>query len=328
MEFLEFEQPLKEIEAKIEDIELFGKGAKKRQIAELKKKREKLRSEIYGKLTPWQTVKVARHPNRPYTLDYIENVFSDFQELHGDRFYADDPAIVAGFARFRGRAVCVIGHQKGRNTKQKIYRNFGMPRPEGYRKALRVMRLAEKFGMPVFTLIDTPGAYPGLEAEERGQAEAIAVNLREMSLLRVPIIVTVTGEGGSGGALAIGIGDRVNMLRYSIYSVISPEGCAAILWKDAARAEEAASALKLTTADLKGLGLIDEIIEEPAGGVHVAPEELYPGFSETLSTQLEELTAMKEKDLLEERYIKFRKMGKYLESGKSSAAGKGGGDAV
>jgi len=328
MEFLEFEQPLKEIEAKIEDIELVGKGQKKRQLAELKKKREKLRSEIYQKLTPWQTVKVARHPNRPYTLDYIENVFSDFQELHGDRFYADDPAIVAGFARFMGEPVCVIGHQKGRNTKQKIYRNFGMPRPEGYRKAMRIMKLAEKFSMPVFTFIDTPGAYPGLEAEERGQAEAIAVNLREMSLLRVPIIITVTGEGGSGGALAIGVGDRINMLQYSIYSVISPEGCAAILWKDAARAQDAASALKLTAVDLKDLKLIDQVIEEPVGGAHVAPEELYPRLSKTFSAQLEELTSMKEKELLEERYLKFRKMGKYLENGKSQAVGKGGGDAV
>jgi len=324
MEFLDFEQPLKEMEAKIEDLELFGKGAKKKNgLTELKKKRERIRGELYGKLTPWQTVKVARHPNRPYAMDYIENVFTDFQELHGDRFYADDPAIVAGFARFEGKAVCVIGHQKGRNTKQKIYRNFGMPRPEGYRKVLRIMKLAEKFKMPVFTLIDTPGAYPGLEAEERGQAEAIAVNLREMSLLRVPIIVTVTGEGGSGGALAIGVGDRINMLQHSIYSVISPEGCAAILWKDASRAEDAASALKLTAKDLKGLKLIDEIIEEPVGGVHVAPEELYPRLAENFSTQLEELTAMKEKELLEQRYLKFREMGKYLEGGKSQATGKG-----
>src|SRR6185503_18069365 len=215
---------------------------------------------VYAGLTPWQKTKVARHPDRPYTLDFIGALFTEFTELHGDRRYGDDPALVAGFALYKDRPVAVLGHQKGRDTKQKIYRNFGMPKPEGYRKALRVMKLAEKFGRPIFTFVDTPGAYPGLDAEERGQAEAIAFNLREMSALRAPIIVNVTGEGGSGGALAIAVGDRVNMLEHAVYSVISPEGCASILWRDAARAEEAATAMKITALDLEGFGIIDAIV--------------------------------------------------------------------
>jgi acetyl-CoA carboxylase carboxyl transferase subunit alpha len=269
---------------------------------------------VFASLTPWQVVQVARHPRRPHTLDYVGAFVGDFVEVHGDRRFAEDPAMVTGMGKFRGRPVCVVGHQKGRDTKQKVLRNFGMPRPEGYRKALRVMRMAERFSLPIFAFIDTPGAFPGLDAEERGQAEAIAYNLQVMSRLRVPVIVTVTGEGGSGGALAIGVGDRVNMLQHSIYSVISPEGCAAILWKDAAKAEEAAAALKLTAQDLKGLGLIDRVIQEPPGGAHADPAATIAAVEEALAEDLAELDRLCPDDLYEARYQKFRAMGTYLET--------------
>jgi acetyl-CoA carboxylase carboxyl transferase subunit alpha len=259
----------------------------------------------------WDRVKLARHPNRPYTLDYIEMLFTGFTEVHGDRRFGDDPAMVAGFARFHDQPCVVIGHQKGRTTKQRQKRNFGMPKPEGYRKALRVMKLAEKFGRPIFTLIDTPGAYPGIDAEERGQAEAIAYNLREMAKLRVPVIVTVTGEGGSGGALAIGLGDRVMMLENSIYSVISPEGCAAILWRDKAFAEQAARALRLTAPDLLEFGLIDQIVPEPPGGAHMNHEEAGNLLDAYLSDALNSVRSLSCEKRLARRYEKFREMGKF-----------------
>jgi acetyl-CoA carboxylase carboxyl transferase subunit alpha len=310
----EFERPILDLEAQIENLSLFGDDqSREKELAALRKKLEKIRREVFSKLTPWQVVQVARHPQRPYALDYVQALFTDFTELHGDRHFADDPALVGGFARFCGEPVCVIGHQKGRDTKQKIHRNFGMPRPEGYRKALRFMRMAEKFHRPVFTLIDTPGAYPGMDAEERGQAEAIAVNLKAMALLKTPIIVTVTGEGGSGGALALGVGDRVNMLQYAIYSVISPEGCAAILWKDASQAEAAAAALKLTAPDLLELGLIDRIVDEPMGGAYVAPQVVYEGLKRLWGEQLAELRALSVEELLDRRYQKYRAMGAFLE---------------
>src|SRR5262245_42799234 len=263
-----------------------------------------------GELTPWEKTQVARHPGRPYTLDYVQGLCTEFTEMHGDRRFGDDPALVCGFAFYHDRPVAVIGHQKGRDTKQKIYRNFGMPKPEGYRKALRVMEIASKFGRPIFCFVDTPGAYPGLDAEERGQAEAIAFNLREMAGLRTPVIVTVTGEGGSGGALAIAVGDRVNMLEHSVYSVISPEGCASILWRDAARAEEAATAMKITAVDLKGLGVVDEIIPEPPGGAHVSHERLFESVDRVLKEQLAELSRLDADALVEGRYRKFRSMGR------------------
>jgi acetyl-CoA carboxylase carboxyl transferase subunit alpha len=306
----DFERPILELEAQIENLQLFGEGkSKEKELAALKKKLEKLRRETFAKLTPWQVVQVARHPKRPYTSDYLQEMFTDFQEFHGDRRYADDPAIISGFARFHDRPVCVVGHMKGRDTKQKIYRNFGMPRPEGYRKALRVMQLADKFHIPIFTFVDTPGAYPGMDAEERGQAEAIAVNLEAMARMRTPIIVTVTGEGGSGGALALGVGDRVNMLQYAIYSVISPEGCAAILWRDAEQAEAAAAALKLTAPNLLELGLIDRIVEEPPGGAHVDPSMVCAGLDRVLREELAELDCLSPEELFEARYQKFRAMG-------------------
>ena len=260
--------------------------------------------------TPWQRTQIARHPNRPYTLDFIQALCTDFVELRGDRTFADDPALVCGFAFYREQPVAVIGHQKGRDTKQKIYRNFGMPKPEGYRKALRIMHLAEKFKRPILTFVDTPGAYPGIDAEERGQAEAIAFNLREMIPLEVPVIVTVTGEGGSGGALAIAIGDRVNILENSVYSVISPEGCASILWRDAARAEEAAARMKITATDLKSFGLVDEIIPEAAGGAHEDPEAMFRALDAVITRQLQELSALPVPALVNGRYDKFRNMGR------------------
>src|SRR5216117_4162604 len=264
-------------------------------------------------LSAYQKVQLARHPQRPYFLDYIQHLCPDFVEMHGDRRFADDPAIVAGFGSLRGRPVCMIGHQKGRDTKQRQYRNFGMPKPEGYRKALRVMKLAEKFHRPILTLIDTPGAYPGIDAEERGQAEAIAVNLREMSQLRVPIIATVTGEGGSGGALAIGVGDRVNMLEYSIYSVIAPESCSAILWRDQQHAAEAAAALKLTPEDLRQFHLIDEVIPEPEGGAHNDHAGMAECLGVVLERQLRELEEIPIEKVLQNRYEKFRAMGAFAE---------------
>jgi acetyl-CoA carboxylase carboxyl transferase subunit alpha len=286
--------------------------------AELERIRQQvaeLRHEFYTHLGAWQRAQIARHPQRPYTQDFIGLLFTDFVELHGDRAYGDDKAIVAGLAKFHGRPVAVIGHQKGRDTKQRLVRNFGQPKPEGYRKALRVMELAAKFSRPVFTFIDTQGAYPGIDAEERGQAEAIARNLREMARLPVPIIVTVTGEGGSGGALAIAVGDRVNILENSFYSVISPEGCAAIMWRDSSKAETAAVALKITANDLKELGIVDEIVAEPEGGAHTSYEAASRLLDAVLDRQLVALTNESTKDLLDARYEKFRNMGQFFDLG-------------
>ena len=308
---LDFEAPLLDLQKEIDELARFpGDREKEREAARLRAELDRRRREVYGALTPWQKAQVARHPARPYLLDYAAALFEEFVEVHGDRRFADDPALVCGFARFRGRAVAVLGHQKGRDTKQKIYRNFGMPKPEGYRKALRVMKMAEKFNRPIVTFVDTPGAYPGLDAEERGQAEAIAYNLREMAVLRVPVIVNVTGEGGSGGALAIAVGDRINMLEHSIYSVISPEGCASILWRDPSRAEEAATAMKITAPDLKALDIVDEIVPEPAGGAHSRPEELFGTLSTLIERQLEELSAVPREELPRARQQKFRRMGR------------------
>ena len=268
-----------------------------------------LRREFYTHLSAWQRTQLARHPQRPYTLDFVRLLFTDFSELHGDRAFGDDPAIVAGFARFHGRPILVVGHQKGRDTKQRLARNFGQAKPEGYRKALRLMHLAAKFGRPIFTFVDTPGAYPGLDAEERGQAEAIARNLREMSRLPVPIIVTITGEGGSGGALAIAVGDKVNMLENTVYSVISPEGCASILWRDAAMAERAAEALCITAGDLSAMGIIDTVVAEPEGGAHLDHEAAAQLLDAVLVRDLEELSTISATELLARRYEKFRHMG-------------------
>jgi acetyl-CoA carboxylase, carboxyl transferase, alpha subunit len=315
--FLDFEQPIAELEAKIEELRFVQEDSAvdiSEEIARLQKKSATLTKDIYGKLTAWQVSQVARHPQRPYTLDYLQAIFTDFEELHGDRAYADDPAIVGGFARFNGQPVMVIGHQKGRDTKEKIYRNFGMPRPEGYRKALRLMHLAEKFGTPVLTFIDTPGAYPGIGAEERGQSEAIARNLYEMSKLRVPVVCTVIGEGGSGGALAIGIGDVVQMLQYSTYSVISPEGCASILWKSAEKASEAAETLGITSQRLKTLGLIDKIISEPLGGAHRDFDTLMQAMKKALQDSLHPLQGKSADELLKSRYQRLMDYGKFKEA--------------
>jgi acetyl-CoA carboxylase carboxyl transferase subunit alpha len=307
----------KEIERLEKDVEELRQLAGDEEAdAELRRIREQvaeLRREFYTHLGPWQRAQVARHQQRPYTLDFIALLFTDFIELHGDRGFADDKAIVAGLAKFHGRPVAVIGHQKGRDTKQRLVRNFGQPKPEGYRKALRVMQLAAKFRRPIFTFVDTQGAYPGIDAEERGQGEAIARNLREMARLPVPIIVTVTGEGGSGGALAIAVGDRVNILENSFYSVISPEGCASIIWRDSTKAETAAAAMKITAKDLKELGIVDEIIEEPEGGAHTDHEAASRFLDEVLDRQLVELTNQLIRDLLDARYEKFRKMGQFFD---------------
>jgi acetyl-CoA carboxylase carboxyl transferase subunit alpha len=308
-----------EIERLEKDVEelrhLAGDEEADAELERIRQQVFELRKEFYSHLGPWQRAQIARHTHRPYTLDYIGMLFTDFLELHGDRGYGDDKALIAGLAKFNGRPIAVIGHQKGRDTKQRLLRNFGQPKPEGYRKALRVMQVAAKFGRPVFTLIDTPGAYPGIDAEERGQAEAIARNLREMVRLPVPIIVTVTGEGGSGGALAIAVGDRVNILENSFYSVISPEGCAAIMWRDATKAETAATALKITAQDLKELGIVDEIVPEPDGGAHVDPEGAAHLLGVVLDRELLALTQQATKDLLEARYEKFRKMGQFFDFG-------------
>ena len=303
----QFDEPIAAIRRQID--EMTAAEADPGLIEELQRKLTKVASEIYSKLTPWQKTLVARHPQRPYTLDFIAFLFDEWEEIHGDRKFGDDPAIVAGFARFRSQPCAVIGHQKGRNTKEKIVRNFGQPRPEGFRKALRVMKLAEKFKVPIFTFIDTQGAYPGVGAEERGQAEAIATNLREMAALQVPVIVSVVGEGGSGGALAIAVGDRVYMLEHAVYSVISPEGCAAILWKNAAAAPEAAAAMKITAQDLKKLGVIDEIVPEPSGGAHADAKRAAELLEPFLDRGLRELQKLKPSLLIEERFEKFRKMG-------------------
>ena len=271
-----------------------------------------LREELTGPLTPWQRVQVARHPQRPHLLDYIPLLFEDFSEVHGDRSFSDDPAMVGGFAWFRGKPVMVMGQQKGHDTQQKLKRNFGMPKPEGYRKALRLMNMAAKFHRPIFTFVDTPGAYPGIDSEERGQAEAIARNLRDMVRLPVPIIVTVTGEGGSGGALAIAVGDRILILENSVYSVISPEGCASITWRDATKATTAADALKMTADDLKSLGIVDNIVAEPAGGAHVDPRQMAETLSNSLQQALDEVSGLSPDALLEQRYQKFRNMGQFF----------------
>ncbi|HEX8169488.1 MAG TPA: acetyl-CoA carboxylase carboxyltransferase subunit alpha [Thermoanaerobaculia bacterium] len=306
----QFEEPILRIRRRIDELSAMdSEPPREAEIAELRQKLTKVSHEIYANLTPWQKTLVARHPQRPYTLDFISLLFEEWMEIHGDRKFGDDPAVVAGFARFRGTPCCVIGHQKGRNTKEKVVRNFGQPRPEGFRKALRVMKLAEKFRLPIFCFIDTQGAYPGVGAEERGQAEAIAVNLREMAALEVPVIVAVIGEGGSGGALALGVGDRVLMLEHAVYSVISPEGCAAILWKNAAAAPEAASAMKITAADLKRLGIIDEIVPEPPGGAHSDANAAAELLAPYLERSLRELQKLKPPQLGEERYKKFRRMG-------------------
>ncbi|HVT42753.1 MAG TPA: acetyl-CoA carboxylase carboxyltransferase subunit alpha [Thermoanaerobaculia bacterium] len=306
----QFEEPILAIRRRIDELStLDDDSSQAAELVELRDKLIKVSAEIYSNLTPWQKTLVARHALRPYTLDFIPRLFSDFIEVHGDRKFADDKAIVGGFAEFGQRACVVIGHQKGRDTKEKIARNFGMPRPEGYRKALRIMKLAEKFDLPILTFIDTPGAYPGLGAEERGQAEAIAVNLREMAGLTVPIIVTVTGEGGSGGALALGVGDRVFMLEHAVYSVISPEGCAAILWKDPGAAQEAARAMKMTADSLLELGVIDEIVPEPFGGAHSDHDQAADLLRPYLAKSLEELSKLDRRQLTEGRYRKFRKMG-------------------
>ncbi len=308
---VDFEAPLLELQKRIDELAAFpGDAGKEREVLKLRDELDSRRREVYASLTPWQKTLVARHPNRPYTLDYVQALCTDWTEVRGDRRFADDPALVCGFAFFHDRPVAVVGHQKGRDTKQKIHRNFGMPKPEGYRKAMRVMEIAAKFGRPILSFVDTPGAYPGLDAEERGQAEAIAYNLREMAGLATPVIVTVTGEGGSGGALAIAVGDRVNMLEHSIYSVISPEGCASILWRDAGRAEEAATAMKITAPDLKALGLVDEIIPEPPGGAHTSHELLFKNVDRLLMEQLVELSKLPPDSLLEARYRKFRSMGR------------------
>ncbi len=306
----DFEAPLLALQKRIDELAAFpGDPAKEQETRRLRQELAERRRSVYAALTPWQKTLVARHPNRPYMLDYVAALFTEFTELHGDRLFGEDPALIAGFALYKDRPVAVIGHQKGRDTKQKIFRNFGMPKPEGYRKALRVMRLAAKFSRPVLSFVDTPGAYPGLDAEERGQAEAIAHNLREMARLPTPVIVNVTGEGGSGGALAIAVGDRVNMLEHSVYSVITPEGCASILWRDASRAEEAATAMKITASDLEGFGLIDEVVVEPPGGAHIDPEALFASLDRVLEAQLRELSAIPMDALLEARYQKFRRMG-------------------
>jgi acetyl-CoA carboxylase carboxyl transferase subunit alpha len=307
----DFEAPLLDLQRRIDALGAFpGDPVKEKEAGRLRSELGERRREVFGKLTPWQKTLVARHPNRPYVLDYVEALCTEWTEIHGDRRYGDDPALVCGFALFRERPVAVIGHQKGRDTKQKIYRNFGMPKPEGYRKALRVMQLAAKFHRPILTFVDTPGAYPGLDAEERGQAEAIAYNLREMARIATPIIVTVTGEGGSGGALAIAVGDRINMLEHSVYSVISPEGCASILWRDSARAPEAASAMKITAPDLKAFGIVDEVIPEPPGGAHSDHEVLFDAVGNVLERELRELVALPPAALAEARYAKFREMGR------------------
>ena len=316
--FLEFEQPIAELETKIEELRYVQDDAAadiSEEIQRLTKRSQSLTKDIYGKLTPWQVAQVARHPQRPYTLDYIQALFTHFEELHGDRSYADDPSIVGGLARFANEPCMVIGHQKGRDTKEKILRNFGMPKPEGYRKALRLMHLAEKFQLPVFTFIDTPGAYPGIDAEERGQSEAIGRNLFEMARLRTPIIVTVIGEGGSGGALAIAVGDLILMLQYATYSVISPEGCASILWRSAEMAPDAAEALGITASRLKALGLIDKIVPEPLGGAHRDPQATAQSLRKALAEALKQLQQKKPKELVEERLERLMSYGKFKEAG-------------
>ncbi|MEE8496483.1 MAG: acetyl-CoA carboxylase carboxyltransferase subunit alpha [Xanthomonadales bacterium] len=313
-DYLDFEQPIAELQAKIDELRNVGSDNAINLDAEIQRLQVKMHQkirEIFKELTPWQISQLSRHPLRPYTLDYVEKIFDEFHELHGDRAFADDHAIVGGLARFRGRAIMFIGQQKGRDTKAKIFRNWGMPRPEGYRKALRLMNMAARFRLPLITFIDTPGAYPGVGAEERGQSEAIARNLQVMSRLPIPIICTIIGEGGSGGALAIGVGDRVNILQYSTYSVITPEGCAAILWKDAANAENAATALGITSDRLNELGLVDQVIPEPLGGAHKDPDKVADQIANCVAAQLEVLDAQTTDQLLDARYKRLLSFGEF-----------------
>lgn len=317
---LDFEKPVIELEKKINELKKLSLDEKMDLSGEIKKleeKLEKLKKETYENLAPWQRVQIARYPKRPYTLDYVNMIMTDFIELHGDRNFSDDKAIVAGFAKIDGIKICVIGHQKGKDTKENLERNFGSAHPEGYRKAIRVMKLAEKFKLPVICFIDTPGAYPGIGAEERGQAGAIAYNLKEMAALEVPIVVTVIGEGGSGGALGIGVGDRISVLENAYYSVISPEGCASILWRDRAKAPEAAEVLKLTANDLLELGIIDDVIKEPLGGAHRDPEMTANNIKKKIIKYLDELGRLSKKELIDARYEKFRKIGVFEEGGES-----------
>jgi acetyl-CoA carboxylase carboxyl transferase subunit alpha len=309
-----FEEPLIELRQRLEELESFPEGTgRRKELEALRSQLAKKTKDIYSRLSRWEQTLVARHPDRPYTLDYVNALTEDWVEIHGDRAFADDPAIVAGLGTFQGRSVAIIGHQKGRGTNDRIERNFGQPRPEGYRKALRVMHLAEKFDFPILTLVDTPGAYPGVGAEERGQAEAIARNLFEMAKLRVPVVVTITGEGGSGGALALGVGNRVYMLQYSTYSVISPEGCAAILWKDQEQRDVAAEAMRLTATDLLELGLVDDVIPEPLGGAHSDVSETCRRVGERIADALEELDSLNPEQLVQQRYDRFRALGVFEE---------------
>lgn len=314
--FLEFEQPVADLEAKIEQLRFAQDSSAvdiSEEISRLEVKSQALTKEIYAQLTPWQIAQVARHPQRPYTLDYVKHIFTDFEELHGDRTFADDKSIVGGLARFNGQSCMVIGHQKGRDTKEKIQRNFGMPRPEGYRKAMRLMKLAEKFDLPIFTFVDTPGAYPGVDAEERGQSEAIGHNLFVMAELKVPLIATIIGEGGSGGALAIAVGDMLLMLQYATYSVISPEGCASILWKSADKAAEAAETMGITAARLKSLGLVDRVVSEPVGGAHRDHEAVAASLKRALQDSLKQLSGLTPAQLVERRMERVMGYGKFKE---------------
>ena len=315
--FLEFEQPIADLDAKIEELRYVQNESAvdiSEEIDRLDKKSQQLTKDIYSSLTPWQVTQIARHPQRPYTLDYVNDLFTDFTELHGDRTYADDLSIVGGLARFNGLACMVLGQQQGRDTKERGLRNFGMSRPEGYRKALRLMRLAEKFKLPLFTFVDTPGAYPGIGAEERGQSEAIGHNIFEMAQLEVPIIVTIIGEGGSGGALALSVGDQLLMLQYSVYSVISPEGCASILWKSAERASDAADALGITAHRLKALGVVDKIVNEPVGGAHRDPKAMSASLKRALGDALRQVVDLKPKELLDRRYQRLQSYGRFSDT--------------
>ncbi len=317
IKFLDFEQPIAELEAKIEELRYVGDDSEiniNEEVARLRSKSESLTRSIFSKLSPWQVARVARHESRPYTADYIELICPHFQELHGDRMYADDPAIIGGIGRIDGKPVMVIGHQKGRDTKERVRRNYGMPKPEGYRKAQRLMKLAEKFSLPVVTFIDTPGAYPGVGAEERGQSQAIASSLYLMAGLKTPIICIVIGEGGSGGALAIGVGDRLLMLQYAVYSVISPEGCASILWKSSDKAREAAEAMRITAASLNEFGLVDEVLEEPLGGAHRSPNGMAEVIRNAILENLDELAKIPMDRLLEERQQRIASFGKFKEA--------------
>lgn len=315
--FLDFEQPIAELETKIEELRYVQTESAvdiSEEIDQLGKKSQQLTKDIYSNLTPWQITKIARHPERPYTLDYIQDIFTEFVELHGDRHFADDPSIVGGLARFNGNACMVLGHQKGRDTRERALRNFGMTKPEGYRKALRLMKTAEKFKLPVFTFVDTPGAYPGIDAEERGQSEAIGRNIYEMAQLEVPIITTIIGEGGSGGALAISVADQVLMLQYSVYSVISPEGCASILWKTADRAQDAAEALGITAHRLKALALVDKIVNEPVGGAHRDPRQMAAFLKRALNDAWRQVADLRPRELVERRHERLQSYGRFSDT--------------